>query len=37
VENLRSVLHASGLLPGLLEVLTLREGALKEAGFTDSV
>ena len=28
VENLREVLHESGLLPGLEEVLTLRPGAL---------
>ena len=37
VENLRSVLHASGLLPDLLEVLILREGALREAGGTDTL
>lgn len=36
VENLRTVLHASGLLPGLFEVLTLRESALCEAGFAAS-
>jgi hypothetical protein len=37
VENLRSVLHASGLLPDLLEVLILREEALRGAGGTDTL
>ncbi len=36
VENLRGVLHASGLLPELLEVLILRESALEEAGLSHS-
>jgi aminoglycoside/choline kinase family phosphotransferase len=35
VENLCVVLHDSGLLPSLLEVLTLREDALQNAGLTD--
>ncbi len=36
VENLRGVVHESGLLPGLDEVLTLRPGALEAAGLSTS-
>ncbi len=36
VENLRRVVHESGLLPGLDEVLTLRPGVLEAAGLSPS-